>query len=230
MSSPERSERFLAKQATRLALAVLAFATLAVSTPLANAGVILGYGGSDCDAALGSGTCSTVQESSTGGNPGVNWVAMAGSGTATYISGPDNYYLEFTTFTDSNGAYLSAGTIPVAWNFTLSNATLPNLYWSVQFQITVGGDTYSFVQTGTTTTTGDTVSGTGSINVTAGGEASDYLIDLYTLSSAAYTVTVPGSGTLDLNPATSSTPEPGTLLLIAPGVGVLLLLGRKKLK
>lgn len=141
--------------------------------------------------------------------------------------GPDLYYLELTATGDSNGADLSAGTVPVAWDFTLSNADLPELYWSVQFQMTVGNQPYSFVQTGTTTTTGDTVSGTGSINVTTGGEAGDYLIDLYVLSSSPFTLTIPGSGTLDLNPS-SATPEPATLLLIAPGVGVVLLLRRKK--
>jgi len=228
MSSLERAKRFVAQKAWRLALVVVPLAALTVSTGSAKATTLTFNPGSNCFASGDgeTGSCQTVQEAATGGNPAANWVAMTGSATQSSSSGGA---VNFTVSGSTNNGTIGAGTIPVAWNFSFGQVSVtdPTVNWTLLFQLE--GSVGAYFETSGSTSTGDTVTGNGVITIPTSGTVSLYLINLLTSSSGEYTLTVPGSATLDLNPlAPAGVPEPATLFLLGPAAGALLLLRRRK--
>lgn len=232
MNSLERARQFLAQKASRLALAIVPLAALAISTPSAKARPITTSGSfasnpGDCfvTGTGAAGSCGTSIAGAVGGNTNLNWIAMFGSGNA--VGSGDT--LDFSADAPGSGT-LPAGSVPVAWDFTVNQLTSqdPTVDWNVAFRIVMSttGSPYSFTQSGSAST-GSVVSGTGSIIIPSGGSLVSFIMDLNTSASGGgfpYGINIPGGATLDLNPA----PEPASLLLIAPGLGALLFLRRKK--
>lgn len=147
---------------------------------------------------------------------------MAGDGTTTGA----------LTFSDGNSGSgtLAAGIVPVSWDFNV-NPVLgqdPIINWSVNFTIDTGSGPATFSQSGSAST-GSTVTGSGSITIDSPVTLTGWSMSLNTSPSGSFTygVQIPGLTTLDLNPQ-SSVPEPASLLLIAPGLGALLFLRRRK--
>lgn len=231
MNSLERARQFLSQKASRLALAIVPLAALAISTPSAKAGSITATSGSfatipDGCAVSGTGatgSCATIWEGPVGGNSNINWVAMAGNGSTDGT----------LTFTDGNSGSgtLPAGSVPVSWLFDVNNLAVqdPTVNWTVTFSINTGSGSISFSQSGSAST-GSVVSGSGSIDNPSLTELFTWSMSLSTAPSGGsfpYSIVIPGLATMDLNPV-SSVPEPASLLLIAPGLGALLYLRRRK--
>jgi hypothetical protein len=234
MSSLQRAQQFLARKASRLALAIVPLAALTISAPPAKAGAILAPGTCVVSGASGvSGSCSSSQISSIGGNNQLNWIALAGSGS---VSSEFGGTATFTASGSANSGSISAGSVPVSWNFTLTDAENGSFVdWTVMYTLDVlpsGGSlqeyTYTnnnFSDTGTTPTP---VTGSASLAIPTGGDVEGWEIELETFSNGTtYSVNVPAGSTLDLNPQASGAPEPATLFLI-PAAGALLFLRRKK--
>ena len=227
MNSLQKAKDFLAKKASKLALAAVPLAALAVAPP-AHAGGILetNFGcGVNVNTTLGgSGTCSLQLGGSTGGNSNLNWMQLFGSAT----NGSGGLFADFSTSGGAAMGTLPTGLYPVSWNFMLTS-TPPALgvSWNVFFDLVVGGTTYSFSQSGGATTN-QTVTGSGFINVTNAGNLTGFNIQLNTSSNGAnYIVTIPGGGTLDLNPL-SGVPEPSTGAFMLTSIGGLALMVRRK--
>jgi hypothetical protein len=210
MNSFERAKHFIAIKASRLVLFAVPLAALTISAVPAKAGTILAAG-SNCTVDPGSGTCSTVQTSATGGNPSANWVTMSGSAVSVGST------TEFLASGSSNDGVVGAGTIPVSWTFSTTGDG-GSVNWEVTFQLDIVGSPFfdTFSQSGTAPI-GTEVMGTGSIIIPAQVEVTGYNIELQTSSSGGeYIVDIPGGASLDLNPA--AVPEPGSLGLLSAGL------------
>jgi len=220
MNSLDRAKHFLAQKASRLALTVVPLAALAIASPPARANVVLSSG--DNCVVNGSGSCATSQQSATGGNPGINWIGMTGSGAPSLVSG-SGYFLGFSASGSASGS-LAAGTIPVSWDFNINAATDPTVNWRVFYELLLPSGGFANFTTSGSAATGKTVEGDGSIRF-PGGTVDSYIIQLTATSADPFTITIPGSATLDLNP--SPVPEPSSLLMIS-AAGAWMILRRKK--
>ena len=218
MTSLERAKRFIGEKATRLAVAAVPLAALALSVVPANASVIFSTGA--CFAT--SGSCNIFQESATGGDTEANWVSMTGSGTS---NGGGN--LQFGISGQAASGTAVGGTMPVLWDFDITpvGGDSPSIQWSVNFEVSVisGSNLLmpSFTQQGVSSAHEITGYGTLALPV---GTVISYTLNLSTDSASAYSVTVP-TGSLDLN--AGATPEPSTLLLV-PMAGAFFFWRRKK--
>jgi hypothetical protein len=226
MDSLERAKRFLAGKASRLAIAAVPLAALAVSVP-AKAGAILDT--TQCYATgLSGGYCTIIQAGPTGGNVQANWLQLYGQGAAYNASG--SFALDFQP---ASGGFASgsftASSIPVSWDFDVFSSG-SQVNWNVYYEFDENdySNIYSVSQSGSTTgsNSGTEVTGSASLAVPSGGSVNGYDIDVSFNSLSPFSVTIPSGSTADFNPA-SSVPEPATLLMTAAG-GVMLLLGRKK--
>lgn len=226
MDSLSRAKQFIAKRASKLALMAIPLAAIAVSLP-AKAGVILETG-SNCSAYGTSGSCSTTQAASTGTNTGLNWVQLYGS---VYASSGGYTALEIPSGGGgTNGAYFSGGSIPIAWDFSVSTTVDPEFSWDVyaDFYNLSGDYIGGFYQSGSGFT-GTPVSGSGSFSLSGSYIGSyDMGVEVYENASIAYALNVPGDASIDLNGGVAGTPEPSTLLMGPLGGGLLLLLKRRK--
>lgn len=233
MTSLERAKHFLAKKASRLALAVVPIAAVAISTSSAKAGAVLpSNDGCFVVGSSTSGSCSSFQQGAVGGNSQMNWIAMAGSGIMDGSSGGS---MTFVVSGSAATGSITSGSIPVAWDFSLTDVdgVNPSVTWTVTFTaliLTPTFETETFTLNGTAPTGGAPITGSGSFMV-PGGTVDGYVIELQTSSSGEFGVSIPGESTLDFNVGStaSSVPEPATLLL-APSAGVLLFLRRKRRK
>lgn len=237
MNSLERAQRFLAEKASRLALSVLPLAALAVSAVPAHANTTFnvgsGSGLGNCSAfsSSGSASCNSFQQNSVGGDPNANWVAMGGSGSMVSFSGGS---MSFGISGGGASGSLGAGTVPVSWDFFLTNRSSSGgtVNWDVFFEVSFsGGEFPNYSLSGSTVLSGSgTTEVTGSNAITIpGGNVTGYEINLFTVSSGGsaipFSVDIPGDSSLDLN---TGVPEPSSLLLVA--AGGLLFLRRKKRK
>lgn len=177
----------------------------------------------------GSGSCSVYQAGATGGNAGANWLALEGNGS----SGPSGGFISFFVGISggaANGAPLSAGPVPVSWDFFVNASGGSAISWDVYFDIyNTSGGTSSFYENGSASPNTE-VTGSGFLNY-AGGNVGAYDFGIDTSNNGStYSLNVPGASTLDLNPggASSPTPEPASLMLTAAGGAALLLLRKRK--
>ena len=142
------------------------------------------------------------------------------TGTATSSSGG------FANLSNSgsgptNGGILPAGSVPVSWGFSITGNSA-TVGWQVFFELEYASGSYTFSQSGSTS--GGTVTGSGSITIPNAEAITDYDIEVDASGSGSFTLSAP----LTINAAVSSAPEPGSLLLMGAGGAALLLLKRRK--
>jgi hypothetical protein len=232
MNSLERAKHFLARKASRLALAVVPLAAVAVSTPSAKAAAILNNSGG-CDVTTGTGSCG-IDIFSSGGNNHLNVASLFTSGAAV-ASGSALDFSGGLTSGGANGGTLN-GKVPVSWDFDIIQAaTSRTVDWTITFTLYGSGGSVvsTFSKSGSAASSsgsGTLVAGSGNLPSPSGSNIYGYSITLDTETASgkgSYSINIPADASLDLNPDTS-TPEPSTLLLTIPGIGALLLLRRKK--
>ena len=231
MDSLQRAKKFLARKASKLALTVVPLAALAISVPHARAsGVTLSFG-SNCAFSGGfssSGSCATTQQGTAGGDSNMNWIALNGSGHSDFSGGSIKFLAN-----GSGSGVLASGSVPVSWDFSITSGTVdPTVNWTVLFELIFsGGGTSSFHTSGSASvTTTPTVIQSGGAISTSGGTVTGYELQLTasdSVGAGGYTLVIPGSATLDLNPEVAAVPEPSSLLVIG-AAGALMILRRRK--
>src|SRR5579863_3860828 len=123
MNSLERAKSFLARKASRLALAVVPLAAVAISSSPARAGTIVHLNSGSCNVVSGGGTCGTSLLT-PGGNSQINdFVSMFSSGSlSSVVSGSGSVLDVSATGAANSGAFSSTPTtVPVAWDFSIEN-------------------------------------------------------------------------------------------------------------
>lgn len=156
---------------------------------------------------------------------------MFGSGTASFDG--YEYVLDFSpSGGTANGNYLS-GNVPVSWDFFVTSPS-GSVNWSVYFTLTVQQGSNSFYPSYSGSGMigpgiNQEVFNNGAITLpSGGGNVTNYNFDLYlTSTNASFSATIPGGGTVDFNPA-SSTPEPASLLMLTGGGALLWFMKRKR--
>lgn len=234
MTSLERAKHFLARKASRLALAVVPLAAVTISSSSAKAEAILTSDA--CTVTTGSGSCGISLSGVSGGNMHLNSAFLSTSGSTVLSVGSA---IDFSGGSPSGGATGSYnGKVPVSWDFDLIEVNAVRVIdWTLTFTLngSGGGAVATFSKSGSASTSsggGTAVSGSG--NMPTPGASTPifgYTITLDTTTMSgkgSYEINIPVGSTLDLNPDPGSVPEPSTLLLMVPGVGALLLLRRKK--
>lgn len=114
------------------------------------------------------------------------------------------------------------GPVPLSWEFSAS----PQFTWYVTFD--VGRSQVIEGQLNPATAGGSTVSGATSV---LAGSTNFWLVQLNVswndVSDSRYSVQIPRHLTLDVNNFDDAVPEPATLLLVGPALGLLLLKSRR---
>ncbi|MBZ5605252.1 MAG: PEP-CTERM sorting domain-containing protein [Acidobacteriia bacterium] len=223
MDSLKRAKDYLARKASKLALAAVPLAALAVATPVAHAGTLLSTPSSCFAGTNGSGSCSVFEAGPVGGNSNLNWLQLSGTGTAPVSGG-------FVDFFGSGGAtgVLPGGSVPISWDFFVTSPVSggTNVSWGVFFALDGNFGFVSYSGSGVALTDTE-ITGTAFLTIPSGGNVTDWAMSITTSGSTTYSLNVPGGASLDLNP-TSATPEPATIALTVAGSGLILLLRRRK--
>lgn len=209
-----QAKDFLARKASKLAMAAVPLAVLAVATPAKATTLTLDPTMNDKCTAYTGGTC-TLSTNSTGGSPFLNQLVLTGS-TASI----GDYANLSNSGSGTASGTLPAGSVPVSWVFDVTGNT-GELTWGVYFSLIYTSGSYVFSQNGSTS--GGMVTGSGAITIPMSTAITAYYISVYAQGSSNFTLSAP----LTINSA-SSAPEPGSLLLMGAGGAALLLLRRKK--
>jgi len=209
---------FIARKASKLAMAAIPLAALAIAVPAKATTVTLDGNGTDNCYASQSGIC-TLATNSTGGNTFMNQLVLTGATTSS-SGGETNYANLSNSGSGTAMGTLPVGIVPVSWDFTISDNLGP-VGWSVQFFLDFSGGYYQFFTSGTTS--GGEVTGSGSISIFAVQAITGYGIGVFASGGSAFNLAAP----LTINSQTSA-PEPGSLLLMGAGGAALLVLRRKK--
>lgn len=212
-----KAKEFLARKASKLAMAAVPLAVLAVTTPAKATTLILDPNGTDNCYAQANGTC-VLSTSPTGGSTFMNQLILTGSATAA-SGGFAN--LSNSGSGTTNGAILPAGSIPVSWVFQVTGNS-GQVEWSVEFELEGALNNYFFSQSGSTS--GGMVTGSGAIVLGSSDTINGYDIEVDTNGTGSYSLSAP----LNLNASLSSAPEPTSLLLMGAGGAALLALKRRK--
>lgn len=237
MNSLERAKKFLASKAAKIALTAV---PLAVAVPAAlgqGPSLILNYS-SGCSVNVGSGSCSLSGSQSSGGNPNVNYLSMASSGSLYPASGS----LSLSSNEGASGTVTNGEIIPIAWDFSVYEDVEQGLATTTSggtvngnLSVTLNGTGFSgsYSQNfGGPITVGSTVSGSGNLVISGSGSVTTWRIslDFTPGSTSSYNVDIPGGSTIDVNPLSSATPEPATFVLTGAGLLGLLQGWRKRKK
>ena len=211
-----QAKEFLARKASKLAMAAVPLAVLAIAPSAKASSVILDPNGNNFCYPNSSGSC-VLSTNGTGGNAFMNQLILTGATVA--VDGFAN--LSNSGSGTTNGGVIPAGSVPVSWVFQVGgNSGLVG--WSVQFELFGVANDYAFSRSGSTS--GGTVTGSGSIVIGSSDTINAYDIEVDTNGSGNYSLSAP----LTLNSSSSSAPEPGSLLLMGAGGGALLLLKKRK--
>jgi hypothetical protein len=222
MTSVERARRFLQDGARAIALTVVPLATVAAIAPSANASPLI-LTPASCDAVpSGSGTfvitpCTTTQLAT--GADGVTGLKMYGSdSTTSMFSG--FLALNFTTQGTASG---TAGVVPVAYDFTLSDTFSNAMSWDVYFD--VAGNLTDASGTASGVSTGGTITGSFSVDLSSIGNAYEYVLHVEAIEDASapndtLSINIP-QNSVDVNPVTSAVPEPGYLSFLGSALAAL---------
>jgi len=229
MTSLDRAKRFLAARTAKLALTAIPLA-MAIPAALGQTGTA-GFSfntSSGCSVSPGSGSCSAGQVSSTGGNPLGNWVDIFTNGVVS----PSGGGLTIATNQGASGSVTTDESIPVSWDFTLSQIPPTNPpplqttfseadTFDVSLEWFVNGDEVLKEDLGNLS--GGTYMGASSFTISGGTTFSSYRLAMVLTNDTNYNLDVPGGTSMDLNSVTA-TPEPASFLLT--GAGLLGLLRR----
>lgn len=231
MSSIDRAKSFMQRKARLIALTAVPLASLVgITAPSAKATVvtplILDSSGTDtCGIGTNGGTPSsgsscTVAQLLPGVN-GVTGVTLYGSGGVTaFSSGGSALTLGFTVSGGSTNGGTVSGAVPVGWDFTIGDSN-PDavLSWGVSLDATIGGVNEQVFDYIVDSVSAGLVSGSTTTaalpptTVTAYG-VNFFVSDSDPQSGEVLTVTVPNGSSVDINPAASGVPEPGTFGLL----------------
>jgi PEP-CTERM motif len=223
MTSVERAQRFLQAKARTIALTVAPLAAVAVAVPSADAAA-LSFSPSTCSANPSGGgsfvstpSCN-VSQLATGAN-GVAGVKLYG--TATLMADFDTYLtINITTQGSASG---TGGTIPLSYDFTLSNTSSSTMDWDVYFD--VAGDLADASGSASGVSTGGTITGGFTVDASNIGNAYEYVLHVEATDENAnggdtFTLNVP-QNSIDVNPVATATPEPASWSLLGLALGPL---------
>jgi len=223
-----RANSFLKGSGRKLALTVVPLAILAAPAAQASLSPVPGFhfdsgGATAPGTGLPNGGSDLVhwdQLPSFQGVPGISLYADTISGLLDCEVGePCGVTINWS---GNLGGATFPGPVPVSWDFTAS----PDFTWYVVFD--VGGNSVDAGSKKGTVAGGTWVSGVSS--VVAGSDNSwsaDLFIGWSPGAASSYSVTVPGRRSLDFNGADDAVPEPASLLLLGPALGLLLLQRRR---
>jgi hypothetical protein len=203
-----------------VAMAVLAFAFAA---PAFGTITYLDPNQTDtCSVGVGTGSCALVwaDAGAPGGDPNMNWLQLYGTGNSAFVEDGGHYVLSFSASGGSDNSAFPAGSIPDSWNFTVNSASVSPITWTVSFTMGVSGNYQGTTDTGSVAP-GTNVTGSDLITFGTGGTVGYYYIGISLSSASPFSVSVPAGSTIDLNPASVSVPEPGSMWLVAAGAACL---------
>jgi len=225
MNLLDRANSFLKGSGKKLALTVVPLAILAAPAAQAMAvssfsfdhGVVTGPG-----TGIPSGGYDLVHWDSLPSFQGVTGISLYTdtiSGDLDCVSQGDCSGSVTINWTGYLGGATFPGPVPVSWDFSAS----PDFTWQVYFN--VGGNELTFTQN--SPVTGE-VSGVSSIVAGTGDTwEADLRISWSNVTDASYSVTVPRGTSFDFNNRDDVVPEPASLLLVGPALGLLLLKRRR---
>lgn len=195
-------------------------AAVAFITIPAIAGPVLDTGSCDTSvASTGTGTCSIIQVSPSGGAVDIPWLQLSGQTNAAPFEG-DLAFARVNAQGMASGTILDGVAIPVSWDFIISDPDHASVNWSVFFELRTTADIFDFERDGTIGASGE-VKGSGILLITTGGPLFNWSAGASATSATGrITLDVPAGSTLDFNP---STPEPASLYFTGAGAFALFL-------
>ncbi|MCU1326388.1 MAG: hypothetical protein JWN34_1758 [Bryobacterales bacterium] len=257
MDSLQRARTFIAAGAGKLALAIIPLAAAAITAMPAQAGFVqpAQFAGT-CEVSSSNGFavnvngsggfCSADSTSTPGANSGANSFSVYGTNRAySFGASGSSFGLTYTAaLFDSNiagdassiasgpQATVATGSVPLAWDFTLTGSD-PQAEIRYSLSFTTGGITYSPFGEYGVAVSGQRVSGSGLFTGFDGFGPSVFVTFSASTDTGAsggqyLDVDVPGGQTLDFNVATAEAPEPASLFLIVPALGMLFIRRKKQ--
>jgi len=223
VTSVERAKRFLQTGARAIALTVVPLASVTATAPSLGASPLI-LTPSSCDAIpSGSGIfvitpCTTTQLAT--GADGVTGLKLYGLDSTTSESS-GFLALNFTTLGTASG---TAGVVPVAYDFTLSDTFSNSMSWDVYFD--VAGNLTDAHGQASGVSTGGTITGSFSVDLSSIGNAYEYVLHVEAIEDASapddtLTIDIP-QNSVDVNPVSSAVPEPATLSFLGSALASLI--------
>lgn len=156
-------------------------------------------------------TCSFVSTGAAGGDASWNSLGLSaqpytsGSGDG----GPQASFLGNFTMNNS----FNSDVLPVKWDFSVDPLFLADSQGTpFTWNFSLIADTTTLFSTSGSGNLGDRVTGSGATSVLSGHYTS-LSVNLNVSSASTFVLNVPAGSTLDINPASTATPEPGTVIL-----------------
>jgi hypothetical protein len=161
--------------------------------------------------------CTTTQLAT--GADGVTGLKLYGSDSTTSMF-PGFLALNFTTQGTASG---TAGVVPVAYDFTLSDTFSNAMNWDVYFD--VAGNLTDASGQASGVSTGGTITGSFSADLSSIGNAFEYVLHVEAIEEASagndtLTIDIP-QNSVDVNPVSSAVPEPATLSFLGSALASL---------
>jgi hypothetical protein len=233
MSSLEKAHSFLGRSVVKAAMTILPLAVAASSASAAVVTLDSTYSAVYAFTALQNSTNFSLLPASVGD---VDGNKIVGTGSFTQGFGPKQLdpNIEITADGPAWGTF-NQDTLPVAWDFTLSELLNCNICdeavgpveWALYYWIFFGEPSESFSTSGSGL---GTFSGTGLISNLMGRTATYWVISLqinYTGVGTLF-VDIPDNTLALPGGATNVIPEPGTYALMGAGLGLLTVLRRRR--
>jgi MYXO-CTERM domain-containing protein len=216
LTSLERAKKFLSLRVTKLAMAAMPLAAVALSVTPAKASNVNTFNPTACNVNTGSGSCFQATAAQQGGDPNASWLQV----WSNLIYSSAGNVVVSASGTYVGDGFVAGEIIPLSWDFQTSGTGTFNWSLSLWFSDGSHGAGYSGGGTGPA---GAEIRGSSQIIVPTGISGNGtYNVDLFV--NGVNSVTVPGGGTLDLNP----TPEPASGLLAGLGMAAAWLLRRRR--